>query len=109
MDTFNGGITLKLIRDKIPAIVLKERGETMNVRTATAEEYTQLLKEKLLEESNEAFNASSADQLAEELADVVQVVKNICSANNITHKFFEILESKSLEKGEFNDKIILVD
>jgi predicted house-cleaning noncanonical NTP pyrophosphatase (MazG superfamily) len=67
----------KLVRDQIPAIIAA-RGGVPVTRTAEAEEYRQLLRDKLAEEVGEAASAGPGD-LAGELADVLEAVAAIAA------------------------------
>lgn len=98
----------KLVRDKIAEYVFNQRGELLNTRKASDEEMLQLLKNKIIEEANEVANAESMAHLAEELADVLEVIKAIAVKQNITDLIFEKRESKFLERGGFSDGIILI-
>jgi predicted house-cleaning noncanonical NTP pyrophosphatase (MazG superfamily) len=63
---------VKLVRDNIPQLAAAN-GQPGTFHQATEAEYTLSLRAKLLEEAQEAANASPAD-LVEELADVLQVL-----------------------------------
>jgi predicted house-cleaning noncanonical NTP pyrophosphatase (MazG superfamily) len=98
----------KLVRDRIAEFVFKERGEVLTTRKATEEELLSLLKNKLVEEANEVLNANSMDELIEEMADVLEVMKAISVKQNITDEIFEKREAKFLERGGFEDGIVLI-
>jgi predicted house-cleaning noncanonical NTP pyrophosphatase (MazG superfamily) len=98
----------KLVRDRIAEFVFKERGEILTTRKATEEELLSLLKNKLVEEANEVLNANSMDELIEEMADVLEVMKAISVKQNITDEIFEKREAKFLERGGFEDGIVLI-
>ena len=63
----------KLVRDRIPEII-KANAETPIVRTLTAAEYHEALRDKLLEECEEARLATPSE-LPGELADVLEVLQ----------------------------------
>lgn len=92
----------KLIRDKLVSEIDPSR-----IRTATDDEYQALLRHKLLEEADEVFKTQSKDELVEEIADVLTVLKALCESNNIVNEAFDKAQSKSLEKGEFQNKVVL--
>jgi predicted house-cleaning noncanonical NTP pyrophosphatase (MazG superfamily) len=98
----------KLVRDRIAEFVFIERGEILTTRKATEEELLSLLKNKLVEEANEVLNANSMDELIEEMADVLEVMKAISVKQNITDEIFEKREAKFLERGGFEDGIVLI-
>lgn len=92
----------KLIRDKYSLEI-----DPARLRTASDEEYLTLLRHKLLEESSEVFKARSMEELAEEVADVMQVLKHLCEANGIVDQMFDKMQAKASERGEFSNKIVL--
>ena len=98
----------KLVRDKIAEFVFKERGEVLITRKASDEEILELLKHKLVEEANEVLNATSHENLIEELADVLEVLKALTVKQNLTEQVFEKRESKFLERGGFDEGIVLI-
>jgi len=63
----------KLIRDRIPTI-LEEKQIPFAVETMTTDEYRQALRQKLMEEAQEAAAAEEAD-LITELADLLEVIE----------------------------------
>lgn len=98
----------KLIRDKIADFVLKERGEVLTTRVASSEELLQLLKNKILEEAEEVFKANTKEELAEEMADLLEVMKSLAEKENIVEEIFLKRESKLLEIGGFDLGIVLI-
>jgi predicted house-cleaning noncanonical NTP pyrophosphatase (MazG superfamily) len=98
----------KLVRDRIAEFALKQRGDVLVTRKASEEELLSLLKNKLVEEANEVLNANSIEELIEEMADVLEVMKAISVKQNITDEIFEKREAKFLERGGFDDGIVLI-
>lgn len=98
----------KLVRDKIAEFVMKERGEVLNTRVATPEEYLQLLKNKLVEESQEVLEANTKEELAEELADLLEVIRAISQREGIIDELFKKREAKFLERGGFQTGVVLI-
>lgn len=97
----------KLIRDKIPDIV-SSKGETLNIRTAVGDEFRNFLLDKILEEAAEVRSAQNEEELAEELADLLTVIKGIGDHLNIEDKIFEAAKKKYEERGGFEKGIILI-
>lgn len=93
----------KLVRDKIPDIIKKDNEQPVT-RILDDEEAIKYLNAKLLEETNEYFEAENI----EELADILEVFHGILKAKNIS---FEDVESvriqKKNERGGFDNKIFL--
>lgn len=98
----------KLIRNNIAKIVLKNEGKSLDIRIASEQEALSMLKIKLVEEANEVLNSNTRDNFIEELADVLEVLKELISRNNIVEEVFEKRESKFKEKGGFDKNIVLI-
>lgn len=98
----------KLIRDKISEFVFKQRGEVLTTRIASPEESLQLLRNKVLEEADEVFKAKTKEELAEEMADLLEVMKSLAEKENIVEEIFLKRESKLLERGGFDLGIVLI-
>jgi len=98
----------KLVRDKIAEYVFAKRGERLVTRTAKPEEMTQLLKQKVVEEANEVFATNNKGDLAEEIADLLEVLKSLAERENIVEEIFKKREAKLLERGGFDQGIVLM-
>jgi predicted house-cleaning noncanonical NTP pyrophosphatase (MazG superfamily) len=98
----------KLVRDKIAEFVLNNRGEVLNIRMASPEEHRKLLLDKIVEEAHEVASACNREDLAEELADVLEVIKSIAEKENIVDLVFSKRASKLLERGGFDKGIVLI-
>ncbi|MCX5922871.1 MAG: nucleoside triphosphate pyrophosphohydrolase [Candidatus Dependentiae bacterium] len=95
----------KLIRDKIPNS-LRSKGVIVHERVAESEEYTELLKKKLLEEAQESIDAVDHKELAEELGDVIEVIHALAKAQNIDLATIEAVRlAKKERNGGFEDKV----
>jgi diadenosine tetraphosphate (Ap4A) HIT family hydrolase/predicted house-cleaning noncanonical NTP pyrophosphatase (MazG superfamily) len=95
----------KLIRDQVPSI-LRAKGIMVHERVMEQEEFIQRLKDKLLEEGEEVRQTQNAEELLEELADVLEVIQALSSATGLS---MTEIERKRIEKrqvkGGFEDKI----
>ena len=90
----------KLVRDKVPEII-QLTGQVPFIHKAENGEYRQLLLKKLLEETEEYVSIKSE----EELADILEVINAICSANKIDMSQLEKLrQKKAKEKGTYSNK-----
>ena len=101
-------INEKLVRDKIAEFVLNQRGEVLNIRIASPEEYMQMLKNKLVEESQEVLEANTKEELAEELADLLEVMRSLAQREGIVDMLFSKREAKFSEKGGFEAGVVLI-
>ena len=96
----------KLVRDKIPEII-KANGETPITRILSDAEYKEELEKKLHEEYLEVLEAAG-DSRIEELADMLEVMEALASAENKTLEDVLGVKAKKQEKrGAFKDKIYL--
>lgn len=93
----------KLVRDKIPEIIKKNK-EVPKFHIANKEEYWGKLKEKLTEEVEEFLMHDSK----EELADILEVIEAIYKFKDFDKKEIDRIKKKKAEKkGSFNERIIL--
>lgn len=93
----------KLVRDFIPKYIRKKGGIPIT-HIASATEYWEKLKEKLIEETEE-FNK---EENIEELADVLEVIYAIAEYKGLSKEEIENRrEKKAQERGAFKNKIIL--
>ncbi len=95
----------KLVRNKIPALI-KADGKKPKVRKLKDDaEYIEALKNKLIEEAKEYTMYGVID----ELADVLQVIEDICKVSNTPFsELKKIKVAKKKEKGGFNGRKFLV-
>ncbi|MGW6056740.1 nucleoside triphosphate pyrophosphohydrolase [Streptomyces sp. NPDC055189] len=95
----------KLVRDRIPQIIREGGGEPV-IYTAGPAEYRDRLRDKLGEEVAE-FLAADEESAAEELADVLEVVRALAADLGIDAAGLEkIREAKAGERGGFADGIV---
>lgn len=93
----------KLVRDNIPDIITA-KGDSAITRILSEEEFSEALKQKLCEESNEFLT----DGTVEELADIYEVLLALLEHMGISFESFEKLRNKkALEKGGFSHRIFL--
>ena len=92
----------KLIRSKLPERMSVE-GVNVVGRNLNSEEFTQELKNKLVEEAIEVQDTNSRDSLVKELADVMEVIESIISVHNITK---EEVEKEQVIKRETNGQFL---
>lgn len=91
----------KLVRDKIPEIIIAD-GKKPIIRILDNEEYLQELDKKL----NEEISEYQADKSIEEMADVLEVLFAICEARgHSVEELIEIRNGKRKKRGGFEKKI----
>jgi predicted house-cleaning noncanonical NTP pyrophosphatase (MazG superfamily) len=93
----------KLVRDKIPTIMLKD-GQLPTTRILDDEEYIKELNKKLTEEVNEYLDGENI----EEMVDILEVIRAILDYKDVTYDEIEEKRLKKLKKkGAFKDKVYL--
>ena len=94
----------KLIRDHIPKIIEKNGGKA-EFRILSDAEYLLHLEAKLDEEVGEYHR----DKTAEELADILEVVYALATANGVSkEELMQIYQKKHDARGGFAQKILLI-
>lgn len=94
-------MTGKLVRDKIPAIILAD-GKKPMTRILDTEEYLEELDKKL----NEEIAEYQADKSIEEMADVLEVLFSICEARgHSVEELMEVRAAKREKRGGFEKRI----
>ena len=96
----------KLVRDNIPNII-KAKGETPVTRILDDATYKSELEKKLYEEYNEVLE-SSGDDRAEELADMLEIIRALAKLENKSlQDVINIADDKNIKRGAFEEKIFL--
>lgn len=94
-------MTGKLVRDKIPAIILAD-GKKPITRILDTEEYLEELDKKL----NEEIAEYQADKSIEEMVDVLEVLFAICEARgHSVEELMEVRTAKREKRGGFEERI----
>lgn len=104
MPTFHN----KLVRDLIPEFI-QSTGATCQVEVLSPPEYEQALRQKLVEEAQEAAAAASLDQLIQEIADVREVLDALMLAHQISENTVaEAQVQKRQARGSFQKRLKLI-
>jgi len=94
----------KLVRDRIPEIIEGRGGKASFRLCADEDEYLARLVAKLREEVDEF----DRDRNAEELADILEVVRALCLRLGLDPREVEALRAKKeAERGGFEKRLIL--
>jgi predicted house-cleaning noncanonical NTP pyrophosphatase (MazG superfamily) len=98
----------KLVRNKIPDII-RSRGRNPITRPIAGDgQYRQALIDKMFEEILEYRTAETAEDRAEELADMSQVLRDLCALERISPERVEELRlRKEEERGGFDHRLML--
>jgi predicted house-cleaning noncanonical NTP pyrophosphatase (MazG superfamily) len=95
----------KLVRDKIPEIILSH-GEEPITRILSDDEHLSMLNAKLLEEIKEYLECFEF----EELADILEVIRGIAKTRGKTlEDIMSIMDEKRVKRGGFDEKIFLIE
>jgi predicted house-cleaning noncanonical NTP pyrophosphatase (MazG superfamily) len=93
----------KLVRDKIPEIIIKDNKKPI-IKKLNNSDYIIELNRKIQEEVKEYLESNNI----EELADIIEVIYGILDAKNISFQEFEkIRKNKVKKRGAFKEKIFL--
>jgi predicted house-cleaning noncanonical NTP pyrophosphatase (MazG superfamily) len=96
----------KLVRDRIPGIIAADGGQPVT-RVLDHGGYEAALRAKLLEEAHEAQGAPDG-QLVSELADVLEVLKALAAAHDMSWEdIVSEASRKRAERGGFDHRIFL--
>lgn len=99
----------KLVRDKIPSIIMQS-GKSCLTKVLSQDEYVAELKIKLLEEAEEYKNASDKESALEELADVLELLHALAATHEATLEEVEKIRArKAEERGSFAERVYLVE
>lgn len=91
----------KLVRDTIPTLHIKA-GHTIVSRKLTGKELSNALIQKLHEETDEINGALNNEELLEEIADVQQIIEDLCATHGFSKDELQhVMEQKALKKGGF--------
>ena len=97
----------KLVRDKTVERCYHE-GSKVVWHSLNDADYLKALKLKLLEEAQEVIGTQSKEELAEELADVLEVVNALCALHALSLQELQVVQQKKFEdRGGFYDRIFI--
>ena len=92
----------KLVRDRIPEIIAAE-GKNVCCRVLRGDELKKALKAKVIEEAQEIANAETLEQISEEIADLLEVLRALRLAYGIDETDLQNIQMRKLVlKGGFS-------
>ncbi|WP_066369836.1 nucleoside triphosphate pyrophosphohydrolase [Herbidospora mongoliensis] len=96
----------KLIRDGIPGIIRRNGGDPQ-VSVLGDDAYREALQAKLAEEAGELAEATG-EEVAEELADLLEVLRAIADVHGHSWQHVErVAEAKRAQRGAFAERLYL--
>ena len=97
----------KLVRDKIPDIIIKQN-ETPITRILDKNEYKKEIEKKLLEECKKLINADNYFSILDECGDLLEVISTYAALENITEdQIMAARIDKNEKRGAFKEHIFL--
>jgi predicted house-cleaning noncanonical NTP pyrophosphatase (MazG superfamily) len=98
----------KLVRDKIPQIILSH-GEHVNMKKISSNELVEALKRKTIEEAYEIYRSDNEVSIREELSDLYEVMMTLAQIYQITPEMIKTTaKNKKLAKGGFKEGTYLL-
>ena len=95
----------KAVRDKIPEII-RQSGDTCDVKTLADSEFLAELEKKLEEELQEYQQSKNV----EELADILEALYRIAELKGVSKEKLEKIRAKKVEeRGGFEKNLFLID
>ena len=93
----------KLVRNNVPKLVYEENGD-LDYFNLKGEQCVKVLKDKIVEEATEVFEAETKEETADEIGDVLDVIDAIMKAMNITKEEVEASRKKKTDfRGDFSN------
>ncbi|TVR16567.1 MAG: nucleotide pyrophosphohydrolase [Phormidium sp. GEM2.Bin31] len=97
----------KLVRDRIPEII-ENSGQQCQIEHLNPDDYRQALRDKLIEEAQEAAEADD-DHLLSELADLTEVIDALLTSYKISPESLKKRQQqRHQERGGFEQQIRLL-
>ncbi|MFA5994659.1 MAG: nucleoside triphosphate pyrophosphohydrolase [Parcubacteria group bacterium] len=101
----------KLDRDRVPEIIKEKTGKEAKTRILTDDvEYLEFLLKKMEEEAYELAHAEGRYHLAEEMADVLEVMDALLEINGLSwEEIKKIKQEKAKKRGGFKKRILMLE
>ena len=101
----------KLVRDKIPEIVLEKEGQNVPTRIMTDDtEYEGYLRRKIIEEATELAEAKTDEHTIEEMADVEELIDALLALKNLNRsQVAAAQQAKQVHRGGFAKRILMLE
>lgn len=99
----------KLVRDRILEII-DANGLAYNAKALNPQELLVEVKAKMIEESQEFYEAENMQENIEELADIFELIHTAINSLGVNYEELEAIRiQKKIERGGFEKAIYLID
>lgn len=100
----------KLIRDKIPKIITDHTGrQTVTRVLKDDEEFLRFLLKKVVEEAEELSKSVNDSNVAEEIADIYEVIDALLKFKSISREYvLAVQEKKRNKRGGFEERLLML-
>lgn len=100
----------KLVRDLIPDIIKREDGYDALVRVLQPEEFEEYLRTKVVEEASELCSAETDHNLAEEIADVRELLDTLQRLKGFSEMQIRVIQDeKRAKRGGFDKRLLMLN
>lgn len=98
----------KLVRGKLYHKMMEDQTVDSQIKTLSAAELLSYFKKKMVEEADEVVEAESTDDLIDELADCLEVIRGFSSCLNVNFDTVERARvAKKEARGDFSEGIVI--
>ena len=100
----------KLVRDRIPEIIVEADGREVPVRTLELDEFIDYLKKKAVEEAEELSATDTDPHLLEEIADLREILDTLEAAKGFTPEQVKtVQDEKRTKRGGFDLRLLMLN
>ena len=96
----------KLVRHRIPEVVAQQ-GRRATTRRAKGDQLEAMLRLKVIEEAGELLAAFEEDEIAQEIADIVEAALACARANGVEKRVEEVRAERAARLGVFDKGVVL--
>ncbi|HEU0266438.1 MAG TPA: nucleoside triphosphate pyrophosphohydrolase [Candidatus Saccharimonadaceae bacterium] len=99
----------KLVRDRIPEIIMMEDGRKVPVKILNDAEFERRLRQKAIEEATELAEAETDEHLLEEIADVREILDELERFKGFSaEQVKKVQDQKRARRGGFHKRVLML-
>jgi predicted house-cleaning noncanonical NTP pyrophosphatase (MazG superfamily) len=99
----------KLIRDRIPEIIIKA-GEAPKTRKLNKKDFLIELKKKVLEEAKELVKAQDKKEILNEIVDIKELIEWLAKGIKVSPSYIKTYQvQKNKTRGSFKKRLYLIE